>query len=427
MGAIMRNKFLSGFLSGLAGALIIFTIALTIFVVRPAGKDDNAGSNRINNAGLNRINNAEAATKTEDEEYQKKVLQKIKKIETLIDHYYLEDVNEEAIADGIYKGILQSLGDPYSTYYTKAEYKSLMESSSGIYCGIGATVTKDVATGIISIVTPFVTGPAYEVGILPGDIIYKVEGKEVTGLDLTEVVSRIKGEEGTKVKVTIVREGESEPLEFSIPRRIVEVPTITYEMLDGKIGYIAVSEFDEVTAQQFRDAITELDKQGQKGLIVDIRNNPGGLLNTVSDMLDRMLPKGLIVYTKDKYGNREEKKSDGKEEFNKPLVVLINGNSASASEIFAGAIQDYGKGTIVGTTSFGKGIVQSIIPLQDGTAIKVTVSKYFTPKGQDIHGVGIKPDVTVELKDELKRKVIIKKEDDNQLQKAIEIIKEKIK
>jgi carboxyl-terminal processing protease len=419
MGAIMKNKFLSGFLSGLAGGLIIFTIALTIYVVGPDRKDDNAG--------LNRINNAEAAAKkTEDEEQNEKVMKKVKKIEALIDHYYFEEVDEEAFADGIYKGILQSLGDPYSTYYTKAEYKSLMESSSGIYCGIGATVTQDVTTGIISIVTPFVTGPAYEVGLLPGDIIYKVEGKEVTGFDLTEVVSRIKGEEGTKIEVTIIREGESEPLDFSIPRRVVEVPTISYEMLDGKIGYITISEFDEVTAQQFRDAIAELDKQGQKGLIIDIRNNPGGLLNTVSDMLDRMLPKGLIVYTKDKYGNREEKKSDGKEEFSKPLAVIINGRSASASEIFAGAIQDYGKGTIVGTTSFGKGIVQSIIPLQDGTAIKVTVSKYFTPKGQDIHGIGIKPDVTVELKDELKKKVVIKKEEDNQLQKAIEIIKKEI-
>ncbi|WP_313131281.1 S41 family peptidase [Anaerocolumna sp.] len=415
----MKNKFLSGFLSGLAGALIIFTIALTIYVVGPDRKDDNAG--------LNKINNAEAAAKkTEDEEHNEKIMKKVKKIEALIDHYYFENVDEEAFADGIYKGILQSLGDPYSTYYTKAEYKSLMESSSGIYCGIGATVTQDVTTGIISIVTPFVTGPAYEIGLLPGDIIYKVEGKEVTGFDLTEVVSRIKGEEGTKVEVSIIREGESEPLDFSIPRRVVEVPTISYEMLDGKIGYITISEFDEVTAQQFRDAIAELDKQGQKGLIIDIRNNPGGLLNTVSDMLDRMLPKGLIVYTKDKYGNREEKKSDGKEEFSKPLAVIINGRSASASEIFAGAIQDYGKGTIVGTTSFGKGIVQSIIPLQDGTAIKVTVSKYFTPKGQDIHGIGIKPDVTVELKDELKKKVVIKKEEDNQLQKAIEIIKKEI-
>lgn len=419
MGVIMRNKFLSGFLSGLASALIIFTIALTIYVVGPNGKEDNQG--------LNRINNAEAAAKTEDDEYKEKILQKVKKIEALINHYYLEEVNEEALADGIYKGILQSLGDPYSTYYTKDEYKALMESSSGVYCGIGATVTQDVTTGIISIVTPFVTGPAYEAGLLPGDIIYKVAGKEVTGLDLTEVVSRIKGEEGTNAEITIIREGESEPLDFSIPRRVVEVPTITYEMLDGKIGYIAISEFDEVTAQQFKDALNQLDKQGQKGLIIDIRNNPGGLLDTVVDMLNRMLPKGLIVYTEDKYGNREEKKSDAKEEFNKPLAVLINGNSASASEIFAGAIQDYDKGTIIGTTSFGKGIVQSIIPLQDGTAIKVTVSKYFTPKGQDIHGVGIKPDVTVELNDKLKKKVVIKKEEDNQLQKAIEIISKEIK
>lgn len=418
MGVIMRNKFLSGFLAGLAGALIIFTIALTIYVVGPNAKDDNQG--------LNKINNAEAATKTEDEEYKEKILQKMKKIEALIDHYYLKEVDEEAIADGVYKGMLQSLGDPYSTYYTKDEYKALMESTSGVYCGIGATVTQDVTTGIISIVKPFVTGPAYKAGILPGDIIYKVAGKEVTGFDLTEVVSRIKGEEGTKVDITIIREGETEPLEFSIPRKIVEVPTISYEMLDGNIGYIEVTEFDEVTAQQFRKAIDELDKQGQKGLIVDIRNNPGGLLDTVVDMLDRMLPKGLIVYTEDKYGHREEKKSDGKEEFNKPLAVLINGHSASASEIFAGAIQDYKKGTIVGTTSFGKGIVQSIIPLQDGTAIKVTVSKYFTPKGQDIHGVGIKPDVTVELDKELKKKVVIKKEEDNQLQKAIEIIKKEI-
>lgn len=419
MGVIMRNKFLSGFLSGLASALIIFTIALTIYVVGPNGKDDNQG--------LNGINNAEAAAKTEDDEYKEKILQKVKKIEALIDHYYLEEVNEEALADGIYKGILQSLGDPYSTYYTKEEYKALMESSSGVYCGIGATVTQDVTTGIISIVTPFVTGPAYKAGLLPGDIIYKVAGKEVTGLDLTEVVSRIKGEEGTSAEITIIREGESEPLDFTIPRRVVEVPTITYEMLNGKIGYIAISEFDEVTAQQFKDAINELDKQGQKGLIIDIRNNPGGLLDTVVDMLDRMLPKGLIVYTEDKYGNREEKKSDAKEEFNKPLAVLINGNSASASEIFAGAIQDYDKGTIIGTTSFGKGIVQSIIPLQDGTAIKVTVSKYFTPKGQDIHGVGIKPDVTVELDKKLKKKVVIKKDEDNQLQKAIEIINKEIK
>jgi len=339
----------------------------------------------------------------------------------------MEAVDQEAMADGLYKGLLQSLKDPYSVYYTKDEYKALMESSSGIYCGIGASVSQDVKTGIISIVKPFLAGPAYEAGVLPGDVLYKVNGEEVTGEDLTEVVGKIKGEEGSKAELTIIREGETEPMEFSITRRTIEVPTIEYEMLDNKIGYIAVSEFDEVTAEQFRDAVADLDQQGQKGLIIDVRNNPGGLLSTVVDMLDRMLPKGLIVYTEDKYGAREEKYSTAKEEFNKPLAILINGNSASASEIFAGAIQDYKVGTIVGTTSFGKGIVQSIIPLTDGTAIKVTVSKYFTPEGRNIHKIGIEPDVKEELNEDLRQKVVIEKDEDNQLQKAIGIIEKELK
>lgn len=419
----MKNKFMSGFLSGLAGALIISAIVLTIYVTQVEGNDSTTPET---NTASEQNNNT--ASSTEDKTGSNTaVIQKINKLESLIDKFYMEDVEDSKLADGIYKGLLASLGDPYSCYYTADEYKALMESSSGVYCGIGATVSQNVTTGIISIVKPFVNGPAYEAGILPGDIVYKVNGEEVTGKDLTEVVSRIKGEEGTKAEITIVREGKTEPIEFSIPRKTVEVPTIEYEMLDNKIGYIAISEFDEVTAEQFRKAIDDLDKKGQKGLVVDIRNNPGGLLDTVVDMLDRMLPKGLIVYTEDKYGTREEKFSDGKEEFNKPLAVLINGNSASASEIFAGAIQDYKRGTIVGTTSFGKGIVQSIIPLYDGTAIKVTVSKYYTPNGKNIHGIGISPDVKAELNDKLKQQVIIKKKDDNQLQKAIEIIKKEIK
>ncbi len=419
----MKNKFMSGFLSGLAGALIISAIVLTIYVTQVEGNDSTTPET---NTASEQNNNT--ASSTEDKTGSNTaVIQKINKLESLIDKFYMEDVEDSKLADGIYKGLLASLGDPYSCYYTADEYKALMESSSGVYCGIGATVSQDVTTGIISIVKPFVNGPAYEAGILPGDIVYKVNGEEVTGKDLTEVVSRIKGEEGTKAEITIVREGKTEPIEFSIPRKTVEVPTIEYEMLDNKIGYIAISEFDEVTAEQFRKAIDDLDKKGQKGLVVDIRNNPGGLLDTVVDMLDRMLPKGLIVYTEDKYGTREEKFSDGKEEFNKPLAVLINGNSASASEIFAGAIQDYKRGTIVGTTSFGKGIVQSIIPLYDGTAIKVTVSKYYTPNGKNIHGIGISPDVKAELNDKLKQQVVIEKKDDNQLQKAIEIIKKEIK
>lgn len=417
----MKNKFITGLLSGLAGGVLLFVIVLSLYTTQFDGSIYNI-------PGLNKIIKADETTDdSESVASSEKVFDKVGQLEQLIDKYYLEDVKDEAIADGIYKGVMKSLGDPYSTYYTEEEYQALLESSSGVYCGIGATVTQDIDTGVISIVKPFVEGPAYAAGLLPEDIIYKVNGKEVTGLDLSEVVSRIKGEEGTKAKITIIREGESKPLEYSIKRKTIEVPTIEYQMLDNKIGYISVSEFDEVTAEQFRKALDDLESKGQKGLIVDIRNNPGGLLTTVVDMLDRMLPKGLIVYTEDKYGNREEKNSSAKEEFKKPVAVLINGNSASASEIFAGAMQDYKRATIVGTTSFGKGIVQSIIPLYDGTAIKVTVSKYYTPNGKNIHGIGITPDVEVELNEKLKSQVVIDKKEDNQLQKAIEIIKDKIK
>ncbi|MDF2872871.1 MAG: carboxyl-terminal protease [Anaerocolumna sp.] len=413
----MKNKFLNGFLSGLAATFVIVAIVVTVF------------ANKINenllreNDSVKTENTSASAAEVTDQD----ILKKIDKLEGLIDKYYMEKVDKNTMAEGIYKGLLQSLDDPYSVYYTKEEYTSLMESSSGVYYGIGATVSSDVKTGVLSIVKPFVGGPAYEAGLLPGDVLYKVNDEEVTGKDITEVVGKIKGEEGTKVNVTIIREGKADPLEFTITRRKVEVPTIEYEMLDNKIGYIAITEFDEVTAEQFRQALADLEKQGQKGLVIDIRNNPGGLLDTVVDMLDRMLPDGLIVYTEDKYGNRDEYKSDGKEEFKKPLAVLINGNSASASEIFAGAIQDYKKGTIVGTTSFGKGIVQSILPLTDGTAIKVTVSKYYTPEGRNIHKIGISPDVTVELDDALRQKVVIEKKEDNQLQKAISILNKEIK
>lgn len=413
----MRNKFLNGFLAGLAATFVVMAIVVTVF------------ANKINenltreNGSVKTENTANAKTEVTDQQ----VMQKIDTLEGLINKYYMDKVDKNTMAEGIYKGLLSSLKDPYSVYYTKDEYTALMESSSGVYYGIGATVTSDVKTGVLSIVKPFVGGPAYEAGVLPGDVLYKVNGEEVTGKDITEVVGKIKGEEGTKVTVSIIREGKSKPIDFTITRKKVEVPTIEYQMLENKIGYIAVSEFDEVTAEQFRAAIDDLEKQGEKGLVVDIRNNPGGLLDTVVDMLRRMLPKGMIVYTEDKYGKRDEYKCDGKEEFNKPLAVLINGNSASASEIFAGAIQDYKKGTLVGTTSFGKGIVQSILPLNDGTAIKVTVSKYYTPKGRNIHKIGITPDVTIELKESLRQKVVIDKKEDNQLQKALQILNKQIK
>ena len=328
---------------------------------------------------------------------------KLELLEGLLESYYLNDFSAEDIEDGVYK-----------------------ESTSGTYCGIGVMVSQNVQTGIITVVRAFTNGSSYEQGILPGDIIYKVEDEEVTGIDLNTVVSRIKGEEGTFVNVTVVREGESDYLDFRLERRQIEVDTIEYEMLEDSIGYITITEFDEVTADQFRAALDDLEKKGMKGLIIDVRDNPGGLLDKVCDMLDRLLPKGLIVYTENKYGERSEEYSTDKESFDKPLVVLVNGNSASASEIFAGAIQDYGIGTILGTQTFGKGIVQTILPLNDGTAMKVTISKYFTPKGTNIHGVGITPDVELDLDEEMKKEAVVPKEKDNQLQEAVKLIKKGI-
>jgi carboxyl-terminal processing protease len=352
------------------------------------------------------------------------VVRKIELLEKYVDTYYLEEVSSEAYADGLYKGLLESLGDNYAEYYTKEEYTALIESTSGRYCGIGAQVSQSYETGIITIIQPFEGSPAAEAGILPGDIIYKVSGEEVTGEDLNAVVAKMKGEEGTTVDLQIYRDNEY--LDITVERREIEVPTVSYEMLDNSIGYIGVTAFDEVTAEQFRNALDDLEAQGEKGLIIDLRNNGGGRLDVCVDMLDRMLPEGTLVSTRTKAGTGEVFTSTAEESFDKPLVILMNGNSASASEVFMGAVRDYGAGKLVGTKSFGKGIVQSIFDLKDGTAVKFTTSEYFSPNGNNIHGTGFEPDVEVELDEELKTLISIPKEKDNQLQKAIEVLKEEL-
>ena len=346
-------------------------------------------------------------------------------IQGLLSGYYLNGFSAEDMETGVYKGLVNSLGDPYTVYYSEEEYADFMESSSGSYCGIGVQVSQNMSTGVITVVRTFVNGSSYEEGVLPGDIIYKVEEEEVTGVDLNNVVTKIKGEEGTFVNVTVYRESEMEYLTFRLERRQIVVDTISHEMLEDNIGYISIMEFDEVTYDQFILAMDDLEDQGMEALIVDVRDNGGGLMDQVVGMLDRLLPEGLIVYTEDKYGERDEHFSTATESFDKPMIVLVNGNSASASEIFAGALQDYEVATILGTQTFGKGIVQTLLPLTDGTALKVTISKYYTPNGTNIHGVGITPDVEVDLKDELKSKPIVPKEEDNQLQEAIRILKEK--
>lgn len=338
---------------------------------------------------------------------------KIEELNQYIDRYYLFDYEEEDVENGIYKGMMAGLGDIYTGYYTPEEYASFMESSNGSYSGIGAMLSQDYTTGIITVVQAFKGTPAEEAGMRPDDILYKVEGEEVTGKDLTLVVTDLKGEEGTEVHISILR--GTDVLDMTLERRRIEVPTVEYCMEEDHIGYIAISEFDDVTDEQFLAAMDDLEAQGMEKLIIDLRNNGGGLVDVTCTILDRLLPEGLIVYTEDKNGYRQEEYSDAEHYYDGEMVVLVNGNSASASEIFAGAVKDYGVGTLIGTQTFGKGIVQSLFPLSDGSAIKITVSRYYTPSGNNIHEVGITPDIILEADKE--------SEEDNQLQKAIEILK----
>lgn len=285
-------------------------------------------------------------------------------------------------------------------------------------------MTQDKDTSEISVWRCYENTPAAESGLLPGDIVTKYNGEDTSGLDLTEIVNEIKTGENDEITFTIKREGESEEKEITLTRRAVDIPTVTSEMLENNIGYLEISEFDTVTLEQFQEAKASLESQGMEKLIVDLRNNPGGNLSTVVDILREILPEGLIVYTEDRYGNRTEYSCDGDRKLEIPLAVLINGDSASASEIFAGAVKDYGIGTLVGTTTFGKGIVQRIVELSDGTAVKLTIAKYYTPKGTNIHEQRHEPDVEVELEEGLEQQITIPKDQDNQLQKAIEILEE---
>ena len=352
-------------------------------------------------------------------------MEKLEALEEVIAEYYYkeEDIDKEKMIDGLYSGLVNSLGDPYSVYYNEEEWQELMQSTEGIYYGIGAYLSLDPATGLARIAGVIAGTPAEEAGLRENDIIYMVDDEQIQGLELTEIVSRVKGEEGTKVHLTIYREGEADYLEIDVTRKKIESPTVEYEMYDNGVGYIKIREFDEVTTDQFTEAMAVVKGSGAKGIILDLRGNPGGSLPVVVDIARAILPKGLIVYTEDKYGEREEYSCDGRNELQIPLVVLVNGNSASASEILAGAVKDYEIGTLIGTTTFGKGIVQRVLPLTDGTALKLTVSSYFTPKGNNIHGTGIEPDIVCKLDSEAYYVDGV----DNQLERAKEEIDKMIK
>lgn len=355
----------------------------------------------------------------------RKCRSKLAYLENLIDEYYLGDKDEEKLQEGLYTGLLYGLDDPYSRYYTAEEYEAENSSSQGTYVGIGILMEKNKEGGV-KIVECYEGGPGEKAGLKKGDIISAIDGEDITEDEVSDVADIVRNSDKDNVVLTVHREGVDNAMEIKVDITDVELPSVFHEMLDSRIGYIRITEFKGVTSEQYQEAFDDLNSQGMEKLIVDLRDNPGGLLDSVCDILRQILPKGLIVYTEDKDGNREEEKCDGKNELRIPLAVLVNESSASASEIFAGAVQDYGIGTIVGTTTYGKGVVQSIRQLSDGSAIKLTIANYYTPKGNNINKIGIKPDIEVSLDTSLlnKDKDEITHDEDNQLQEAIKVVED---
>jgi len=348
-------------------------------------------------------------------------LGKIEALEDVIDtYYYKSDVDKEEEAVGMYKGLMDSLGDPYSVYYTEEELNDLMTDTAGIYYGIGAYVSLDEDMNLPRISGVMPGTPAERAELMTDDIIYEVDKESTQGLKLDEVVSLIKGPEGTTVHLTLLRGSKMEEIEVDVERSAVEVPTVNTKLLgeNENIGYLQITEFDDITPDQFTEGMAELRESNIEGLIIDLRSNPGGSLQAVCDIARQILPKGIIVYTVDRNGEREDYTCDGAHEIDIPVVVLVNQYSASASEILSGAIKDYKLGKLVGMTTFGKGIVQRVFDLKDGTAVKLTVSNYYTPNGNNIHGIGIEPDVEVEYDAD----AYAKDKTDNQLDKAVEVM-----
>lgn len=385
-----RKKKSQGFASGMIIGAVSAFMAVILLILSVAAVCIAKGYIHI---GVNGDVYIQSDAVTDSDGIGCEVEGKLNAIDSVLESFYFGDVDDETAKDNIYKAYLSSYGDKYTMYYTADEYKALKESTNGKFYGIGAVCQLSGEGGVL-LVDVYDNGAGYQAGLRSGDRVVNVDGRDITDMELSSAVALIKGDKGTSVTLEVIR--GTERLTFSAVRDAVEAKTVSYTLLDNNIGYLSISQFEEVTTKQFKAAVEDLQSQGMKGLVIDIRNNPGGLLDTVVGMLKYMLPDGLIVYTEDKQGNRKEYKGQDNDEFNLPLAVIVNGNSASASEIFAGAIQDYGKGTIIGTQTYGKGIVQTVKPLTDGSAIKFTIAKYFTPKGQDIHGKGVTPDMVVE-------------------------------
>ena len=396
-----------GFIGGLLAGILIMGIASAVFIHQRT----------VSLVGAEALNTSTAPE--EDSMLDDPVLEKLHLLENSIDRYYLESVSKNDLEESLYHGFVAGLGDPYSTYYSKEELEKVMESNEGVYYGIGAHIGFDNDTGYCKIVKVMDNSPALEAGLRAEDLLVAVDGKDMRNVTTSEIVTYIKGPEKTTVDLKIYREGEMDYLDFTVERRKIETPTVVYSMDEDKIATIQITEFDEITLGQFEESLAQAKKDGMKALVLDLRDNPGGSLQTVVAIAGHILPKGLVVYTEDKDGDRKEYNCDGKDELQGPMVVLVNGNSDSASEILAGSIKDYKKGTILGTTTFGKGIVQKIFAISAGSAVKLTISHYYTPSGADIHGVGIEPDEELELDVE----AYLEDGTDNQMNRAKEILR----
>ncbi|NLU35534.1 MAG: S41 family peptidase [Clostridiales bacterium] len=319
---------------------------------------------------------------------------KFNQLKEVIMEDYLEEPELDTLTEGALKGMVASLDDPYTYYLTAEEYQEFLMDMEGTYAGVGLSVSVSDEDNMITVVNAFKGSPAAEAGIAPGDKIVGVNGEDVDGSMLDEAVQKMRGEPGTSVTISILRNGEIK--DYTIERAVIDIPDMEYRMLDEEVGYIWLYRFDKDSAKNFVDAVNDLNSQGMKGLVLDLRNNPGGLLDECVAIADMLLPEGLVLYSEDKHGNREEYPSN-EEHLDIPLAVLVNEFSASASEVLSGAIQDHGAGVIIGKTTFGKGLVQTIRgPFKEGDVIKLTTSKYFTPNGRDINEKGVEPDIEVE-------------------------------
>jgi carboxyl-terminal processing protease len=409
-----------GFLKGVLTGVLFCALAALIILFAAKGSGSDSGSK----TSIQSTSENEESTAT-----LSSIADKLEMLQTVVDQYYYyeDDIDMDSIADNIYKAYIDGLEDKYSVYYTEDELNKMMENLNGSYCGIGAVVSQ-YDNGEVVIVMPYEGTPAEEAGLQPGDVILSIDGTELTGMQLDEAVSIVKGEEGSEATFVIRRDDEE--FETTIERRQIDIPTVAGEIVQDDVAYISISSFDNTTTEQFESEIDELLAQGAKGIVFDLRDNGGGTLDSVVDMLDYLLPEELVLYMEDKYDNRESYYSEeGCIDETIPMAVIINGNTASASEVFTGALQDYERAKVFGTKSYGKGVVQNLIPLTDGSGIKLTIASYFTPLGRNFNHNGIDPDEVVELPEDdeaYDERGYLKDEYDTQKNAAVEYVKSMI-